>query len=576
MEDFSKTTTEPNMKSYDRFRDGFLWELMENELDGLPNGKGVNIAYEAVQRHAESEKAHKIALKWLGKQGEIKEFTYSQLNDESNRFANVLKQLGVAAQQGVFLLTGRIPELYFAALGTWKNKSVFCPLFSAFGPEPIFQRLSRGDARILVTTEKLYRKKVSRIQESLVSLDYVLLVDIPDHMNEQVLSLPKLMRKASDQFEIPPTNPKDPAILHFTSGTTGKPKGALHLHRAVLTHYTTGKYVLDLHPDDVYWCTADPGWVTGTSYGIIAPLTLGVTMIVDEADFNADRWYQILEREHVNVWYTAPTVIRLLMRSAIQPRASFNLNQLRIIHSVGEPLNPEAIYWSEKALGMPIYDNWWQTETGGIMISNFACMPIKPGSMGKPLPGIEAAIVEVKNGEVIMLEPGQTGELALKRGWPSMFEEYLHEEERYRNCFVGEWYLTGDLARVDEDGYYWFVGRADDIIKTSGHMVGPFEVESILMEHPDVAEAAVIGLPDDVIGQKVIAYVSLKPESIPSEELQLNIKGFARTKLGSAVAPKEIRFQANLPRTRSGKIMRRLLKSNALGLPQGDISTLEN
>ena len=576
MEDFSKTTTEPNMKSYDRFRDGFLWELMENELDGLPNGKGVNIAYEAVQRHAESEKAHKIALKWLGKQGEIKEFTYSQLNDESNRFANVLKQLGVAARQGVFLLTGRIPELYFAALGTWKNKSVFCPLFSAFGPEPIFQRLSRGDARILVTTEKLYRKKVSRIQESLVSLDYVLLVDISDHMNEQVLSLPKLMRKASDQFEIPPTNPKDPAILHFTSGTTGKPKGALHLHRAVLTHYTTGKYVLDLHPDDVYWCTADPGWVTGTSYGIIAPLTLGVTMIVDEADFNADRWYQILEREHVNVWYTAPTVIRLLMRSAIQPRASFNLNQLRIIHSVGEPLNPEAIYWSEKELGMPIYDNWWQTETGGIMISNFACMPIKPGSMGKPLPGIEAAIVEVKNGEVIMLEPGQTGELALKRGWPSMFEEYLHEEERYRNCFVGEWYLTGDLARVDEDGYYWFVGRADDIIKTSGHMVGPFEVESILMEHPDVAEAAVIGLPDDVIGQKVIAYVSLKPESIPSEELQLNIKGFARTKLGSAVAPKEIRFQANLPRTRSGKIMRRLLKSNALGLPQGDISTLEN
>jgi acetyl-CoA synthetase len=354
------------------------------------------------------------------------------------------------------------------------------------------------------------------------------------------------------------------------------PKGAIHVHKAILTHYMTGKYVLDFHPGDVFWCTADPGWVTGISYGMIAPLAHGVTNIIDEADFDAERWCRILEEQQVTVWYTAPTAIRRLMRLGIEPRKQYNLSHLRLIHSVGEPLNPEAVTWGLKALGLPIHDNWWQTETGGIMIANFASMEIRPGSMGRPLPGIEAAIVHKANGSAeVVEEPCVEGDLALKPGWPSMFRGYLHDEARYQQCFKGGWYITGDLARRDADGYLWFIGRADDIIKTSGHMVGPFEVESALLEHPAVAEAGVIGKPDPLIGELVKAFVSLKPGFEPSEALKLDIIGFARVKLGSAVAPKEIEFNQNLPKTRSGKIMRRLLKARELGLPEGDVSTLE-
>jgi acetyl-CoA synthetase len=355
------------------------------------------------------------------------------------------------------------------------------------------------------------------------------------------------------------------------------PKGAIHVHDAVLTHYITGKYVLDFHRDDIFWCTADPGWVTGTSYGIIAPLTHGVTNIVDEADFDAARWYRILEEQRVTIWYTAPTAIRRLMRLDIEPRQHYDLRQLRVIHSVGEPLNPEAVVWGQEKLGLPIHDNWWQTETGGIMIANFPAMDISPGSMGHPLPGIEAAIVRRMDEHTVEVveEPGVQGDLALRPGWPAMFRGYLHEEERYRKSFVGGWYITGDLARRDQDGYFWFVGRADDIIKTAGHMVGPFEVESALMEHPAVAEAGVIGKPEPIIGELVKAFVTLKQGVQPSDELRLELMGFARTKLGSAVAPKEIEFQDNLPKNRAGKIMRRLLKARELGLSEGDISTLE-
>jgi acetyl-CoA synthetase len=339
----------------------------------------------------------------------------------------------------------------------------------------------------------------------------------------------------------------------------------------------TGKYVLDFHSGDVFWCTADPGWVTGTSYGIIAPLVHGITSIVDEAEFDADRWCRILESQQVNVWYTAPTALRRLMRARLEPRRQFDLSQLRLIHSVGEPLNPEAVTWGVQAMGLPIHDNWWQTETGGIMIANFPAMAIKPGSMGCPVPGIEAAVVRRvdKDRVEVIKEPDLQGELALKPGWPSMFRGYLHDEERYRNCFAGGWYLTGDLAKRDTDGYFWFVGRADDIIKTSGHMVGPFEVESTLMEHPAVAEAGVIGKPDQLLGELVKAFVVLKPGFEPSDELRLELIGFARKRLGPAVAPREIGIVPNLPKNKAGKIMRRLLKARELGLSDGDLSTLE-
>jgi acetyl-CoA synthetase len=565
-----------NLEDYEVTRALFSWEAVRSELQGLPDGAGLNIAHEAVDRHAAGARAQHLALRWLGKDGKARDLSYADMSHGSARFANVLRSLGVTRGDRVFALMGRIPELYFAALGTLKNVSVFCPLFSQFGPEPVFQRLSRGDAKVIVTTSALYEKKVSALRERLPMLQYVLLADATEDVSADVLSLPKMMAAAGDHFVIPPTSPEDMALLHFTSGTTGMPKGAVHVHQAVLTHYATGKHVLDLHPEDVFWCTADPGWVTGTSYGIFAPLLHGVTNLVDEADFDAERWYSVLQDQKVTVWYTAPTAIRRLMRIPGEPRTRYDLSALRLIHSVGEPLNPEAVVWGNKALGLPIHDNWWQTETGGIMIANYAAMDIRPGSMGKPLPGIEAAIVTRAEGGIqVITEPGVEGELALKTGWPSMFRAYLHDEARYAKCFVDGWYLSGDLAKRDADGYFWFVGRADDIIKTSGHMVGPFEVESALMEHPAVAEAGVIGKPDPLIGELVKAFVVIKAGHEANDELRLELTGFARKRLGPAVAPKEIAFIDSLPKTRSGKIMRRLLKARELGLPEGDLSTLE-
>lgn len=566
----------PHLLDYEKTCAGFSWEAVRSELSGLPEGKGLNIAHEAVDRQAAGPLRDRLAFRWLGKDGAVQDFTFGDLKEQSSRFANILKRLGVGKGERVFVLAGRIPALYIAALGCLKNISVFCPLFSAFGPEPIRQRLSRGDARLLVTTERQYAKKVAGIRESLPLLRHVLLTDVDNNLDDTVLSLPRLMAEASADFTIPPTDPEDMAVLHFTSGTTGMPKGAVHVHDALLTHLVTGRYVMDFHPADIFWCTADPGWVTGSSYGIIAPLLHGVTSIIDEADFDAERWYRILEEQRVTVWYTAPTAIRMLMRAAIEPRKRFDLSSLRLIHSVGEPLNPEAVVWGERVLGLPIHDNWWQTETGGIMIANYAAMEIRPGSMGRPLPGIEAAVVRRLDDSVeVLTEPDEEGELALRPGWPSMFRAYLHDEERYRKCFASGWYITGDLAKRDADGYFWFVGRADDIIKTSGHMVGPFEVESALMEHPAVAEAGVIGKPEPIIGEIVKAFVCLKPGFEPSDKLRLELIGFGRTRLGSAVAPKEMEFVDSLPRTRSGKIMRRLLKARELGLPEGDTSTLE-
>ena len=567
----------PNLLDYNKICDRFSWEYVRRELDGLPAGKGLNIAHEAVDRHAVGLRGNRLAIRWLGTDSTVLDFTYADLKKESSRFANLLAGLGVGNGDRVFTLAGRIPELYIAALGILKNGSVFCPLFSAFGPEPIYQRLSKGDARVLLTTRALYKNKIVPLKERLPQLQHVLLTDVEDDLADGIWSLPKLMAAASTEFTISPTDPEDPALLHFTSGTTGMPKGAMHVHEAVLTHHLTGKYVLDFHPEDVFWCTADPGWVTGTSYGIIAPLVHGVTNIIDEADFDAMRWYRIIEEQKVTVWYTAPTAIRRLMRLDLEPRRQYDLSKLRLIHSVGEPLNPEAVVWGQRVLGLPIHDNWWQTETGGIMIANYPSVEIRPGSMGLPLPGVKAAIIRrlSKHTVEVVEEPGGQGELVLKPGWPSMFRGYLHDDERYRKCFLGGWYITGDLAKRDEDGYFWFLGRADDIIKTSGHMVGPFEVESVLMEHPAVAEAGVIGKPDPLIGELVKAFISLKPGVKPDNRLRLELIGFARKKLGSAVAPKEIEFQDNVPKTRSGKIMRRLLKARELGLPEGDISTLE-
>ena len=569
----------PNLGDYATACREFSWEGARAELDGLAGGLGLNIAHEAVDRHAAGPRREHLALRWLGKKGEVEDYTYGRLADLTGRFANVLRSLGVGPGDRVYALCGRIPELYVAALGTLKHRSVFCPMFSAFGPEPIRVRMASGQARVLVTTESLYRRKIAGLRAALPDLDHVLVIG--DERGPTGLPGTQdyhgLMARADGRFTIEPTDPGDPALLHFTSGTTGRPKGAVHVHEAVVAHHVTGRLALDFHPDDVFWCTADPGWVTGTSYGIVAPLTNGITSIVDEAEFDAARWYGILQDQRVTVWYTAPTAIRMLMKTGADLARKHDLRPLRFLASVGEPLNPEAVVWGQEAFGRPFHDNWWQTETGGIMIANYAAMDIRPGSMGRPLPGVEAAIVR-RIGEdrvEVIEEPDVQGELALRPGWPSMFRGYWQEPERYRKCFVGGFYLTGDLARRDRDGYYWFVGRADDVIKSSGHLIGPFEVESILMEHRAVAEAGVIGKPDPVAMEVVKAFVSLKDGFEPTEELRRDLLAFARSRLGAVVAPKEIAFEATLPKTRSGKIMRRLLKARELGLPEGDTSTLE-
>jgi acetyl-CoA synthetase len=568
----------PNLQDYDQARAEFSWEQARTQLAGLPGGRGVNIAYEAVDRHAASARAQQIALRWLGKTGKTRDYTYVDLHHLTNRFANVLRSLNVDAKDRVFVLAGRVPELYVAALGTLKNRSVFCPLFSAFGPEPIRTRLSIGNAKVLVTTPLLFERKVAPLLSSLPELKHVLLISDDGQPTQLAgtFDLSSLLAQASDKFEVEPTDPEDWALLHFTSGTTGTPKGAMHVHGAVLAHHITGQLALDLHPSDIFWCTADPGWVTGTSYGILAPLTNGVTMIVDEGDFDAERWYQILQNERVSVWYTAPTAIRMMMKLGADVVREYEYPGLRFMASVGEPLNPEAVVWGRKAFGLPFHDNWWQTETGGIMIANYAALDIRPGSMGKQLPGIEAAIVRSDNGRLTVLtDPDVQGELALRTPWPSMFRGYWHEEARYQKCFADGYYLTGDLARRDRDGYYWFVGRKDDVIKTSGHLIGPFEVESVLLEHVAVAEAGVIGKPDPAAMEIVKAFVALKPGFDASDKLKRELLSFARTRLGAAVAPKELDFVNSLPKTRSGKIMRRLLKARELGLPEGDTSTLE-
>ena len=571
-----KNKTEHHLLDYEKVRTSFSWKNIAQELSGLPDSKGLNIAHEAVDRHAKTQLKDTVALRFIRKDRSFQDFTYGELQKLTSKFANVLQNLGIKKGERIFSLAGRIPELYITALGTLKFTAVFCPLFSVFGPEPIFQRLSRGDASVIITTSALFEKKIQSILERLPALHYIILIDTKEHLSKKILSYSKLMEQAKDEFIIPETNPEDSALLHFTSGTTGMPKGVLHVHQAVLTHYITGKYVLDFHKGDRYWCTADPGWVTGTSYGIIAPLLHGITSIIDEEEFDAVRWYSILEEHKINIWYTAPTAIRRLMRMNIKAYKEYNLKNLRLILSVGEPLHAEAVLWGQRNFGIPILDNWWQTETGGIMIANYPSMKVKPGSMGKPLPGIEIAIAEVNNKELkIITEPDIKGHLVLKKGFPSLFRGYLHEEERYKKCFIGEWYLSGDLAKKDADGYFWFIGRADDIIKTSGHMVGPFEVESTLMRHPAVAEAAVIGKPEATIGELVKAFVVLKPEKEANEETKMDIMAFARKEMGPAVAPKEIEFTDNIPKTRSGKILRRLLKARELGLPEGDLSTLE-
>ena len=564
----------PNLGDYETARGSFDWGSVEGELDWLPDGK-LNIAYEAIDRHVAKGNGAKPAMLWEGKNGEQEAYTFADLSAATNQFANVLRGLGLRKGDRVFTFMERLPEIYIAVFGALKAGCVAGPLFSAFGPDPVRDRLEDSGAVVLVTQPEL-RKRIAHIFPDLPALKHIVIVNKGGRSAEPPidgdLAWDDLMAEASGDFGSIETSRDDYSIMHYTSGTTGKPKGAVHRHNSVIQQYITGKWVLDLQPDDIYWCTADPGWVTGTSYGMIAPWTNGVTQVIYEGGFSARKWYETIQRYGVTVWYTAPTAVRMLMKQGVELPQSFDLSTLRYVASVGEPLNPEGVVWGEEAFGLPIHDNWWQTETGAIMIANYPSMEIRPGSMGRPLPGIEAAIVDNDGNE---LPANTSGNLAARPGWPSMFQTYWQQQERYDSRFVNGWYFSGDEAEQDSDGYFWFIGRTDDVINTAGHLVGPFEVESALIEHPAVAEAGVIGKPDPVAMEVVKAFVALNEGVEATDELRRDIMGFARKKLAAAVAPREIEIVDSLPKTRSGKIMRRLLKARELGLPEGDTSTLE-
>tara|TARA_Y100000590_G_scaffold156654_1_gene180094 strand:- start:1314 stop:3062 length:1749 start_codon:yes stop_codon:yes gene_type:complete len=564
----------PNLVDYDISYANFAWESLLSELDWLPGGS-LNKAHECIDRHALSN-PDKVAMIWLGKNGEEETYTFSDMKRETDKFANALKGLGIEKGDRVFMFMDRVPELYISVFGALKAGAVAGPLFSAFGPDPVRDRLQDSGAVALITSPDL-RKRISGIMADLTDLKHVIIINKLSRetspLDDNDLLYDHLMSTASEESTIEQTSMHDYSIMHYTSGTTGKPKGAVHRHLAILQQYATGKWALDLHKDDVYWCTADPGWVTGTSYGMFAPWSNGVTQIIYEGGFRATAWYEVIQKYRVSVWYTAPTAIRMLMKAGVDLPKRYDTSSLRFIASVGEPLNPEGVAWGVDAFGIPFHDNWWQTETGAILIANYASQEVRSGSMGRPIPGVKAGIIDEEYNEVPV---GEEGQLAVRPGWPSMFHSYWGNQSLYNSRFKKGWYITGDTARKDEDGFYWFVGRADDVINTAGHLVGPFEVESALIEHPAVAEAGVIGKPDPLAMEVVKAFVSLHQGYEQSDELRREIMRFVRGKLAAAVAPREIDFIDSLPKTRSGKIMRRLLKARELGLPEGDTSTLED
>jgi acetyl-CoA synthetase len=563
-----------NIGSYEDRLKQSPWQLSEQEL-GYKPGDDINIGWYCSDRVCQMGKADKLALKWEGLGGKEKHYTYNDLRQLSNTIATFLQGIGIQPQDRVCLFLDRIPELYIGFLGILKTGAIAQPLFSAFGDESLLVRLENAETTAVITQKK-HVGKIRKILDKLPHLKHIIVVDDPGKgLQDKEIAFNMELAERVDEFQTYPTKAESGSVLHYTSGTTGMPKGVKHVHYALIAQYLTTKWVLDLQDDDIYWCTADPGWVTGTSYGIIGPFVMGVTQCVNDIGFSAEAWYGFIQKHKITVWYSAPTAIRSLMKAGEEVVKKFDLSSLRHLASVGEPLNAEAILWGKKVYGLEFLDSYWQTETGSIMITNFPGMKIKPGSMGKPFPGITGVVVDTETYELIT-ETGKVGLIGFKPGWPSMMRTYWNNEETYQKKFQNGWYIPGDRAYIDGEGYFWFVGRDDDIINTGGHLVSPFEVESALLEHPAVAESAVVAKPDFVNMEVVKAFVTLKPGFEASAELDLDIMNFIRKKLSPLAMPQEIEFVPSLPKTRSGKIMRRVLKAQEWGEDIGDISTLED
>ena len=560
--------------SYEELVANFDWSLAERELGYKPGGP-INIGWMCSDRLCQLGLADKLALHWEDYQGNQKRFTFDDLRVLSNTIAQFLLDLGLQPGERVCLFLDRVPELYIGFLGILKMGAVAQPLFSAFGDESLLVRLANAGTAAIVTQKK-HLHKVRKIRERLPALRRIIVVDAGDApLQEREVSFHMEQARRIEMFSVFPATAETPSVLHYTSGTTGQPKGAQHVHYSIISQYLTAKWVLDLRPGDVYWCNADPGWVTGTSYGIIGPWSNGITQAVFDSGFNAERWYEFIDKHRVTVWYSAPTAIRLLMKEGTEMVRRHDLSSLRHLASVGEPLNAEAVTWSQTAFGKPFHDTFWQTETGCIVITNFPGMPVRPGSMGKPFPGITASVLNTKTYEPVS-QPGVAGLIALRPGWPSQVRGYWKNEAGFQAKFRNGWYLCGDRASIDADGYFWFMGRDDDVINTGGHLVGPFEIESALLGHKAVAESAAVAKPDAVNMEVVKAFVTLKGGYEPSDDLELEIMNYIRKRLSPLAMPQEIEFVDSLPTTRSGKIVRRILRCKEFNEPVGDLSTIMN
>ncbi|MDD4644475.1 MAG: acetate--CoA ligase [Bacteroidales bacterium] len=565
-----------NIGSYDNRLHDFSWKIAEQELGYRP-GDTINIGWYCSDRICQLGKADKIALIWEGHdENSTRTYSFNDIRILSNTIGAFLRNLGIHDGDRVCLFMDKIPELYIGLLGILKIGAVVQPLFSAFGDESLFIRLENAGTKAILTTRQ-HAPKIQKILATLPDLQYIILVDDDGtkalKAKEIAFSLDRAL--PVEHLDVFPTKAESPSLLHYTSGTTGQPKGVKHVHYSLISQYLTAKWALDLQEDDLYWCTADPGWVTGTSYGIIGPWSLGITQCVKDSGFSAETWYRFIEKHKISMWYSAPTAIRSLMKAGDNLVKRFDLSSLRHLASVGEPLNAEAVVWSEKVIGKPFHDTYWQTETGSIMISNFPGMKIKPGSMGKVFPGLTAALLDPDTFEIIT-EVNKPGLIAFQFDWPARLRTYWKNEETFQKKFRNGWYLTGDRSTIDQDGYFWFIGRDDDVINTVGHLVSPFEVESALLEHKAVAESAVVAKPDEVNMEVVKAFITLKPGFVASDELELEIMNFIRKKLSPLAMPQEIEYVDTLPKTRSGKIMRRLLHAKEWGEDTGDLSTLEN
>ncbi len=558
--------------SYEELTASLGWSVAEGEL-GYKQGDPINIGWMCSDRICHLGLENKLALLWEDYQGNAKHFTFDDIRILSNTVAHFLSGLEIQPGERICLFMDRVPELYIGFLGILKMGGVAQPLFSAFGEESLFVRLADAETSVILTQKK-HAYKIRKIRGQLPNLRHIIIVDAGGSpLQEREVFLQMEREPRIERFSVYPTVAESPSVLHYTSGTTGQPKGAQHVHYSIIAQYLTAKSVLDLRPADVYWCNADPGWVTGTSYGIIGPWANGITQVVLDSGFNARRWYEFIEKHRVTVWYSAPTAIRLLMKEGKEIIRQHDLSSLRHLASVGEPLNPEAVTWSQEVFGKPFHDTFWQTETGCIVITNFPGMPIKPGSMGKPFPGITAAVLDPKTYEPVA-QPGVAGLIALRPGWPSQIRTYWNNNAGFQARFKNGWYLCGDRASIDPDGYFWFMGRDDDVINTGGHLVGPFEIESALLGCPAVAESAAVAKPDPVNMEVVKAYVTLKPSFRPSDDLELEIMNHIRKRLSPLAMPQEIEFVDSLPKTRSGKIVRRILRCKEFHEPVGDLSTI--